>query len=77
VAGNDDYDYGIKQVGNDDYDYDEGRYLFFDSLLKGGEPPDTGGGRVFSLDAALGLLALRRRLGRRGDYSAMRSAFVV
>jgi len=47
----DDYDYGIKQVaGNDDYDYDEGRYLFFDSLLKGEEleePPNTGGGRVF------------------------------
>jgi len=38
---------------------------------------DTGGGRVFSLDAALGLLATRRRLGRRGDFSAMRSAFVV
>jgi len=48
-------------------------------LLKGEEPPDTGGGRVFSLDAALGLLATRRRLrlGRRGDSSATRSAFVV
>jgi len=45
--------------------------------LKGEEPPDTGGGRVFSLDAALGRLATRRRLGRRGDSSAMRSAFVV
>ena len=43
--------------------------FFFDSLLKGEEPPDTGGGRVFSLDAALGLLATRRRLGRRGDSS--------
>jgi len=46
-------------------------------LLKGEEPPDTGGGRVFSLDTALGLLATRRRLVRRGDASAMRSAFVV
>jgi len=45
--------------------------------IKGEEPPDTGGGRVFSLDAALGLLAARRRLGRRGDSSAMRSDFVV
>ena len=47
VAGNDDFEYGIKQAGNDDYDYDKGRYLFFDSLLKGEEPPNTGGGRVF------------------------------
>jgi len=31
----------------------------------------------FSLDATLGLLATRRRLGRLGDFSAMRSAFVV
>ena len=31
----------------------------------------------FSLDATLGLLATRWRLGRRGDSSAMRSAFVV
>jgi len=31
----------------------------------------------FSLDATLGLLATRRRLGRQGDPSAMRSAFVV
>jgi len=46
-------------------------------LLKGEEPPDTGGGGVFSFDAALGLLATRRHLGRRGDYSAVRSAFVV
>jgi len=44
----DDYNYGIKQVaGNDDYNYDKGRYLLFDSLLKGEEPPHTGGGRVF------------------------------
>jgi len=49
----DDYNYGIKQVaGNDDYDDDynnnEGRYLFsFDFLLKGEEPPHTGGGRFF------------------------------
>jgi len=35
------------------------------------------GGRVFSLDATFGLLATRRRLGRRGDSSAIRSAFVV
>ena len=49
VAGNDDfeYEYGIKQAGNDDYNYDKGRYLFFESLLKGEEPPHTGGGRVF------------------------------
>ena len=40
--------------------------------------PSTGGGRrSFSLDAALGLLATRRRLGRRGDSFALRSAFVV
>jgi len=31
----------------------------------------------FSLDATSGLLATRRRLGRQGDSSAMRSAFVV
>ena len=31
----------------------------------------------FSLDATLGLLATRRRLGSRGDSSAMRSACVV
>jgi len=41
------------------------------------EPPDTGGGRVFSLDATFGLLATRRRLMHRGDFSALRSAFVV
>ena len=34
-------------AGKDDYIYDKGRYLFFDSLLKGEEPPNTGGGRVF------------------------------
>jgi len=45
---------------------------------KGEEPLDTGGGRVFfSLDASSGLLATRRRLGHRGDSSALRSAFVV
>jgi len=31
----------------------------------------------FSLDATSGLLATRRRLGRWGGFSAMRSAFVV
>jgi len=31
-------------------------------------------GFFFSLDASSGLLATRRRLGRRGDSSAMRSA---
>jgi len=35
---------------------------------------DTGGGRVFSLDASSGLLATRWR--QRG-FSALRSAFVV
>jgi len=37
VAGNDDYDYGIKQVGNGDYDYDDGRYryLFFRLVAQG------------------------------------------
>jgi len=34
-------------------------------------------GFFFSLDAFSGLLATRRRLGRRGDSSAMRSAFVA
>jgi len=34
-------------AGNDDYIYDKGRYPFFDSLLNGEEPPNTGGGRVF------------------------------
>jgi len=47
-------------------------------IFQGEEPLDTGGGRVFfSLDASSGLLATRRRLGRRGDSSALRSAFVV
>jgi len=44
---------------------------------KGEEPPDTGGGRVFSLDASSGLLAMRWRLWRRSGSSALRSAFVV
>jgi len=78
VAGNDDFEYGIKQAGNDDYNFDKGRYLFFDSLLKGEEPPHIpAAAGSFSLDATSGLLATRRRLGRRGDSSAMRSAFVV
>jgi len=51
VAGNDDYDYGIKQAGNDDYDYDEGRYLFFRLVAQSREKNlliiNTGGGRVF------------------------------
>ena len=60
-------------------DYDEqGRYLYFRLVAqKEEEPPDIGGGWVFSLDAALGLLATRWRLGCRGDSSAMRSALVV
>jgi len=46
--------------------------------FQGEEPLDTGGGRFFfSLDASSGLLATRRRLGRRGDSSAQRSAFVL
>jgi len=40
-------------------------------------PPTPGAAGSFSLDAALGLLATRRRLGRRGDSPAMRSAFVL
>ena len=73
VAGNDDYDYGIKQAGNDDYDYDEGRYqyLFFRLVAQGRREknlliPVAAGS--FSLDASLGLLATRRRLGRRGNF---------
>ena len=68
VAGNDDYDYGIKQAGNDDYDYDEGRYLFFSTLCSREKNlliPAAAG--FFSLDATYGLLATRRRLGRRGN----------
>ena len=34
-------------------------------------------GFFFSLDASSGILATRRRLGRRGDSSTLRSAFVV
>jgi len=34
-------------------------------------------GFFFSLNASSGLLATRRRLGRRGDSAALRSAFVV
>jgi len=41
------------------------------------EPPDTGGGRVFSFDASFGLLATRRRLRRRGCSCVLGSAFVV
>ena len=68
VAGNNDYEYGIKQAGNDDYDYDEGRYLFFStrcSREKNLLIPAAAGS--FSPDASLGLLATRRRLGRRGN----------
>ena len=66
-------------AGNDDYDYDEGRYIFLRLVAQAREKnlliPAVAGS--FSLDASLGLLATRRRLGRRGDSSAMRSAFVV
>jgi len=45
--------------------------------FQGEEPLDTGAAVFFfSLDASSGLLATRRRLGRWGDSSAMRSAFV-
>jgi len=44
---------------------------------QGEEPLDTGGGRVFSLDASSGLLATRWRLWRQSGSSAVRSAFVV
>jgi len=46
-------------------------------VAQGEEPPDTGGGRVFSLGATFGLLATRRLMGRRRDSFAMHSAFVV
>jgi len=35
VAGNDGFEYGIKQAGNDDYNYDEGQYLFFRLVAQG------------------------------------------
>jgi len=56
-------------AGNGDYDdYDEGLPIsFFRHFAQGEEPPDTGGGRFFSFDATLGLLATRWRLWRRGD----------
>jgi len=46
-------------------------------FAQGEEPPDTGGGRVFSLDATSDLLATRWRIWRRGDSWALRSASVV
>ena len=46
-------------------------------FAQGGDPPDTGGGRLFFSLATFGLLATRRRLRRRGDSWAQRSAFVV
>ena len=48
--------------------------LFFRLFAEREEPLDTGGGRVFSLDASFGLLATRWRLWRRGDSWALRSA---
>jgi len=51
--------------------------MFIRPTNQGEEPPDTGGGRVFSLDATSDLLATRRRLGRRGGSCALRAAFVV
>jgi len=41
------------------------------------EPPETGSGRVFSLDASSGHMATRWRLWRQSGSSALRSAFVV
>ena len=46
-------------------------------FAQGEEPPNTGGGRVFSLDATSGLLDTRWRLWRRGGSSALRSACVM
>jgi len=63
-------------AGNDDYDYDEGRYLFFStrcSREKNLLIPAAAGS--FSLDAALGLLATRRCLGRRGNSFRHASSF--
>jgi len=51
--------------------------FLFRLVAQGEEPPYTGGGRVFSFKATIGLLATRRRLGRRGDSPALHSAFVV
>ena len=41
------------------------------------KPLDTGGGRVFSLNASFSRMATRWRLWRQCDSSALRSAFVV
>jgi len=46
-------------------------------VAEGEEPPDTGGGRVFSLDATSGLMSTRWRLWRQSGSSALRSAFGV
>jgi len=35
VAGNDDFEYSIKQAGNDDYNYDKGRYIYFRLVAQG------------------------------------------
>jgi len=67
AAGNDDYD---------DYVYDEGRYLFFDSLLKEKNlliPAAAGSSPSMQLLVFWPLLAL----GRWHYFSALRSALVV
>jgi len=50
---------------------------YFGKTIQGVEPPDTGGGRVFSLDASSGLLATRWGLWRQYDSRTVRSAFEV
>jgi len=80
VAGNDDFEYGIKQAGNDDYNYDKGRYFFFDSLLKGEEPPHTAYRRRPGFSPSMQPMVFWPHAGAWGAgviHSAMRSAFVV
>jgi len=60
-------------AGNDDYDYDEGRSIsisfFFTRCSREKNLLIPAAAVFFSLDATLGLVATRRRLGRRGDFA--------
>jgi len=53
------------------------RFRYFRHSAQGEEPLNTGGGRVFSFDATVGLLATRWRLWDRGESWILRLAFVV